>query len=259
MTPTILFRHDRDTLEEMEIAQKFFPVTGSRVGLDERLVIGRYSVLPYYKELEFDLKEQCSRLINNLQEHRYIASFEYYEDVKEFTPETWFRLQDVPDDSGPYVLKGLTNSRKFRWNTHMYAADWTDAGKIHSELMQDPLIGEQGVLIRKFEKLKILEVGINGMPMANEWRFFFYRDQLLTNGFYWTISEKQGEMNNAGMEFAYRMADILKERTNFFVIDIAEKESGEWILIEVNDGQMSGLSGNDPHRLYAGLKKAICD
>lgn len=257
MKPVILFRHDRDTLEEMEIAQKFFPVTGSRVGLDDRLVIGRYSVLPYYKELEYDLKEQCSRLINSLQEHRYIASFEYYDDVNPFTPATWFRLQDVPKDFGPFVLKGLTNSRKFRWNTHMYAPDWETAGRIHSELMQDPLISEQGVLIRKFEKLKILEIGINGMPMANEWRFFFYREQMLSHGFYWTISEKVGEMNQEGLDFAHRMAQILAERTTFFVIDIAQKESGEWILIEVNDGQMSGLSGNDPHRLYGGLKKAL--
>ena len=32
---------------------------------------------------------------------------------------------------------------------------------------------------------------------------------------------------------------------------------GNWILIEVNDGSMSGLSENDPDTLYFELKKGI--
>jgi hypothetical protein len=42
------------------------------------------------------------------------------------------------------------------------------------------------------------------------------------------------------------------------VLDIGELETNEWILIEMNDGQMSGLSNNNPEILYKNLKKELC-
>ena len=44
---------------------------------------------------------------------------------------------------------------------------------------------------------------------------------------------------------------------NFFVIDIAQKEDGDWIIIEVNDGQQSGLSENSADILYQNLYNSI--
>jgi hypothetical protein len=34
------------------------------------------------------------------------------------------------------------------------------------------------------------------------------------------------------------------------VIDLAELPGGEWQVIELNDGSMAGLSGNDPQTLW---------
>jgi len=41
------------------------------------------------------------------------------------------------------------------------------------------------------------------------------------------------------------------------VVDVARTESGEWIVIELNDGQQSGLSDNDPDQLYSNMKKML--
>jgi hypothetical protein len=41
------------------------------------------------------------------------------------------------------------------------------------------------------------------------------------------------------------------------VLDIAETEKGDWILIEMNDAQMSGLSMNDPQMLYKRLAQFL--
>jgi hypothetical protein len=41
------------------------------------------------------------------------------------------------------------------------------------------------------------------------------------------------------------------------VLDVAEKENGEFVLIEINDGQMSGLSCCNPEELYLNLKKQL--
>lgn len=255
--PIILFRSTRDTEAELEIAKQYFEVTDSRVGLYDRLVVGRYSVLPFFRELEKDLLKQNSILINPHYSHSYIANFDYYYDIENLTAKTWFELRDVPKDGGPYVVKGRTNSRKFDWDTLMFAPTYTDAARISFELMKDSLIATQGLVYRKYLPLKVLETGISGTPFSNEWRFFFYKKQLLSHGFYWTSSDKRGEMNEAGLKVAQEAAEIVSEQVDFFVVDIAEDINGKWWVIEINDGQMSGLSENSAEELYSNLAKAI--
>ena len=53
------------------------------------------------------------------------------------------------------------------------------------------------------------------------------------------------------------MAKIICKKCNFFVLDIAKKASGGYIVIEANDAQMSGLSLVDAKKLYTNLKVAI--
>ena len=64
-------------------------------------------------------------------------------------------------------------------------------------------------------------------------------------------------MSEEGLAFADKVAAIASENADFFVLDIAEKEDGGWILIEVNDGQQSGLSENDPDVLFSNLAKSL--
>jgi hypothetical protein len=252
--PVILFR-DVHRDGEIDIARKYFDVTTSRViDVSNRMVIGRYSVLPMFDEVEFDLKSQGAYLVNNQEQHNYIAHFKYYEDIKNFTAETWFDLKDVPKDSGPWVVKGRTNSRKNLWKTHMFAADWESLVKIYSDLAVDPIIGEQGIIIRKFLELELVEEGIS-QPFFNEWRFFFFKENLLSRGFYWTCSEKIGSLDLNGIELARNISHIVKDKISFFVIDIARTISGEWKVIELNDGQQSGLSYNNPEEFYSNLSK----
>ena len=262
MKPVILFRERHEVKDmllnrptESSIAKKYFEVKNSRVGIVDSLVIGRYSVLPFYHELEQDLNLQGSRLINSRFEHQYVANFDYYEDVKDLTAKTWFTLAEIPK-TGPYFLKGRTNSRKEQWNKS-FAKDYQEAVSLYCELENDPLINEQGTIIREYLPLKILDHGLNGTPFANEWRFFFYRDNLLAHGFYWVQSEVIGEMDSAGLDFSKKVAERLSSNVNFFVVDIAQKLDGSWVLIEVNDGCMSGLSSIDPDQLYSNLRKFI--
>ncbi len=253
MKPVILARISRENEEEFSIASDYLDVKMSRVGLSNSLVIGRYSVLPFYRELEADLACQGSRLINSFKEHDYIASFDYYEDVKEFTPKTWFTLSEVDKKAYPFIVKGRTNSRKNEWLKLMYAANYNEAARIYCDLSIDPLIQDQGVIVRQWEEFVTLERGVNGQPFLNEWRFFFLGQKMLAYGFYWTQCETQGTMDADGLFFANKIAKIISQKTNFFVLDIAQKSDGSWRLIEVNDGQMSGLSDIDPHILYSNI------
>ncbi len=259
MNIKVLFRHDYSTEPELAIAKKYFDVTDSRINLKDTLVIGRYSVLPYYNELEKDLELQGAKLINSYEQHKYIADFKYYNDIEDLTPKTYFDLAYSCSYSGPFIVKGKTNSRKFDWDTLMYAKDKKRAIEISCELRKDSLLHQQDIIFREFVKLKVLEEGINGLPFSNEWRFFCYKDKILSYGFYWTIAEKYGEISSEAIDLVNEVCSRVKHQVNFFVVDVAEKEDGSWVVVELNDGQMSGLSDNNPEELYSNLKRFICE
>jgi hypothetical protein len=255
-TTCILFRAALDENEELDIASSSqIPIYKYRSIIPKNsLVIGRYSVLPFFKELEKELSLKGSSLINSFVEHRYIADIRnWYEDIREYTPETHFQWGHL--QKGPWVVKGLTNSRKFKWNTHMFAKNREDLLKVVSRLLGDSLIGNQGLCVRQYIPLKTFEVGINGIRFTNEWRCFFLGNNLIAKGYYWSCydGERPKDINTKGYALLKKVAPIISQRTNFFVLDIAEAESGEWIVIEINDGQMSGLSTIDAHEFYSSL------
>ena len=249
----VLFRKDIDTEEEFEVAKKFFPIKESRMdNLNDSLIIPRYSALPFYKELEDDLSYVNSRLINSYKQHKYIADFQYYHDIADLTPETYFQLHEVPE-GGPYIVKGATNSRKFEWNTMMFAQDRKRAIEIACDLRKDSMIQQQDIIVRKYIPLMKVEEGINGLPMSNEWRFFCYDDSILSCGFYWSIAEEYGKLDYKAIDLVKTVIKRVRGNVVFYVVDVAQKEDGEWIVIEMNDGSMSGLSANDPNTLYGNL------
>lgn len=269
-TYEILMRTTLSEEEELAAAKKYFRVSSCRNKVSSDLVIGRYSVLPYYRELEEDLRYKGGFLVNSYNQHKYIADLKnWYQDLGHMTFETWFTLEEYLDDDweGPVVLKGETNSLKNSWFTHMFAKNKTEAKQVHSRLMKDSLIGQQQIYIRKYVELNKLGTKVDGRPITEEYRFFFYKDNLLAGGFYW--SEDYDYLGEEGIlaspqppknaiRIATKAADLVKEHADFFVIDVARLETGDtWKVVEVNDGQMSGLSMCDPNELYATLKKVL--
>ena len=260
MEPIILFRKGMESEGELEIARKYFRVTEHRTECCDHLVIPRYSALPYYRELEQDLKNLNCKPINSYEQHRWVADFDYYEDLKEFTPESWDEHEfPYANHAGPFVVKGRTNSRKFEWNKLMFAPTKRDAVRIGADLCLDGLLGPQGVIYRKYIPLRTYEIGINGLPFTNEWRFFMLGQKTLSHGYYWSTADDVtlGQLDANALDLVEKVAAIASQNINFYVLDIAQTEEGNWILIEVNDGSMSGLSENDPDTLYFELRKGI--
>jgi hypothetical protein len=231
---------------------------------ENSLVIGRYSVLPFYHELASDLQEVGSRLINSPLEHSFISRFDWYHQIAGLTPRTWFDTTEafLAFDSLPHgmILKGRTNSAKnWEW---MYAKTKEDFWRIDKFLHQHEMIANQGIVYREYVPLEILEkTTIPGaFNFVNEWRCFFYQDLLLECGYYWTMAQEETIRNakrSGALTIATEAAKLLAEKTNFFVVDVAKTAEGRWIVIEVNDGQMSGLSCCNPDTLYKNLKKAV--
>ena len=258
MEPCVLYRKSQIEPEDLKAAQDHFTCYDSMVGISDKLVIGRYSVLPFYDEVEKGLALQGSRLINSHAQHLYISEFQYYTHISHLTPKTYFRLVDVPVSGGPYIVKGVTNSKKHEWNTKMYAATKADAIRVACELSSDTWYGMQDIIVREYVPLEKLGEGLNGLPFSNEWRCFFYKRRMLSVGFYWSECEnKPANIPFEAIMVAQEAADIASQHTNFFVVDVAKTAEGNWIVIELNCAQMSGLSDNNPNFLYENLARAL--
>lgn len=259
MNASILYRLWDGNEEELEILQRHFDVYHNRSNINcHNLIIPRYSALPFFKELEYDVNKFGSKLINTYSQFKWIADFQYYDVLKQYTFKTYFDPIELPEDKS-FVVKGVTNSRKHQWNTHCFAKTKRDAIIIGCELKNDGLISTQQIIYREYEKLKQIDELVNGMPVANEFRFFYYKNKLLENAPYWVNCDKidQFSMDKDGLEFAQKIADKVCQYNNFYTIDIAQKQNDEWILVELNSGEMSGLCGCDPANLYKNLRKEI--
>lgn len=269
--PIILFSMPADPsgeyAREREAAKEHFLVESSRMAIpDYALVVGRYSVLPMYQQLEEDLDYVGAQLVNTYRQHRYIADLKnWYQDLEEHTFPTWFRMEDVPDNCGPVVLKGETNSRKDRWHTHMFAKDKKEALEVFFKLQVDSCIGNQDICIRQYVPLVRLTEEVYGPPVTLEYRFFCSKDKILSSGYYWSSSLDDVkdtipfQTPQRAIDLVNKVLPVISQNCNFVVVDVALTESGDWIVVELNDGQMSGLSENDPKVLYKNLKVSIDD
>jgi hypothetical protein len=257
--------------EELVAAKKHFRCIENRSKVRKGdLVVGRYSVLPWYNELYQDIQNEGGQLINEPRQHHWIADMDWAFDgtLDEITFPTWRSMVEVPRDQGPFVLKGKTNSKKQQWATHMFARNWDEAQEVESKLMQDGLIGDQGVVIRKFVPLVTYFEAIGGMPITKEFRVFVYKNRVLSIGYYWHAFEGDFAFHVATVpsdtevpegflsEVLYRI-DKFGPAPSFYVVDVAQAQDGRWWVVELNDAQMSGLSANDPETLYRNLAEAM--
>lgn len=266
MRPVILYRRgmnpDEDDEEVQAAKDAGLLLVHQRTDIsDDDLVIGRYSVLPFYKELERDVENSGGKMVNSYRQHLFIADMAQWCDVLgDLTPRLYRRLQDLPEQ-GPFVVKGQTNSKKHLWNTHMFAHDKRAAGDVWSRLMDDMLIGQQDIYVRDFVPLVRLAEGFNGLPISKEFRFFILDGKILCGGFYWASHtadlEVIPDVSEVPQEFLQKVIDTIGDNARFYVLDVAQTCAGHWTVVEINDGQMSGLSCNTPDALYGGIAKAF--
>jgi hypothetical protein len=261
--PVILLRKYPNQNEgEIATMPKYFKVLDSRMDIKPgMLVIGRYSVLPFYEEQERDVLRAGATLINTYKQHRYIADImNWYSDLEGLTPKTWPSLEAALGN-GPFVLKGETNSRKFQWDTHMFAKDRRAAAEICVELQNDSLICSQNVVVREYIPLYTYMTAIHELPITKEFRFFVAYRKILSGGYYWSshVEDLPSVPNSkeVPLSLLQEVIDRVGDRANFYAVDVAQTVAGDWIVIELNDGQMSGLSENDPEILYCNLLETV--
>lgn len=273
MHAVILYRDYDFSQAELAAARPHFDLTNTRMSIKrDDLVIGRYSVLPYYQEQARDINVVGAQLINSYDQHMYVADLRrWYEDLREptsdgamLTPKTWFDSRAMIEDAsydGPYIVKGITNSRKDMWFTHMFAQTKADAMEVAVRLQQDTLISQQPIVFRQYVPLKEYDKSVLGAPIAYEWRFFFAYGELLCGAWYWSsyIDENKPVPPVERVPYAFlgEVNKRIRDKVNFVVVDVAETIDGEFMVVELNDGQMSGPSENNLDLLYKRLRQVV--
>jgi len=141
----------------------------------------------------------------------------------------------------PVVVKDWVKSQKHKWNEACFIPDASDEAQVRRvvsrflELTGENLTG--GLVFRRFEKLR-----------AGEWRSFWFDGQLLS------LSPNPDGNEMPDLIRVFERAKRCPAR--FFSLDWARKEAGEWMIIEMGDGGVSGLAaGEDVRAWYLALKR----
>ena len=58
-------------------------------------------------------------------------------------------------------------------------------------------------------------------------------------------------------DFLEEVIEKVGKNINFYAVDIAETAEGKWIVVELNDGMMSGTSENNLDELYGNFARVI--
>jgi len=143
----------------------------------------------------------------------------------------------------PLIVKDFVKSQKHYWDTACFIPSATEKEKVKSvvgkfvELQNTDL--NEGLVIREFIELNDLTIhSKSGMPLKQEYRLFFLNGQLLACYDYWEEGEYFADDHPPLVSFKKIAKNI---ESNFFSMDIAKTKNGDWIIIELGDGQVAGL------------------
>jgi hypothetical protein len=149
------------------------------------------------------------------------------------------------------VVKDYVKSRKHEWSDACFIRAADDVAEVRRvvgnflERQGDDLVG--GLVFRAYEPLVPLgKHPKSDMPLPREWRRFIADGRPLVEAPAWELADAV-----APPEFA-ELARRVPSR--FFSLDLAERQAGGWIAVELGDGQVAGLPPRlDPVRFYRAL------
>lgn len=227
------------------------------------VIVLRYCANPFYDETYCAFtKGMGSELLSHPHDFRFITSMNYLDKISGLTPKSYWVNQGyhtIPNCDQGWVLRSTERSIKWKWDTHMRARTREDLPLI-MERLRDSGMDSATILAREYIPLKTFEIGINGLPFTNEWRCFFLRGEIIASGFYWGVMEnpQKGPAPEEALSLAHQVCTKIDPYgEGFFAIDVAEKQEGGWICVEVNTGEQSGLSCIDSKDFYRSLIKSL--
>ncbi len=225
-----------------------------------------------YRHLYEALAERGIELINSPDAYQHCHYLpESYAVIEQHTPRSvWLSASgDVSTDSlmellrpfgsQPVIVKDFVKSRKHEWNEACFIPSASNREAVERvvgrfmELQGDDLNG--GLVFREFIEFEQLTAhSRSGIPLAKEYRLFILDGEPISTTAYW----EEGSYDDAAPSNDDFRTVMKSVRSRFFTMDVAQRRSGEWIIVELGDGQVAGLPERaDPTAFYQALKEHV--
>ena len=230
-----------------------------------------------YTVLYNSLLAKNVRLINSPKNYMHCHYLpESFETIKDMTAKTiWFdknqlnthlldeiiKQVSLTFGSSPLIIKDYVKSRKHEWDDACYIADASDGKEVmrvlSNFLQRQGSELNKGIVFREFLKLSFLtHHHKSNMPLTKEFRLFFLHGNLMQVMNYWD----EGEYSDLHPDVSQFIEVAKKIRSPFFTMDIALTADEQWVIIELGDGQVSGLPENaNLNEFYANFRHIKAD
>lgn len=209
------------------------------------------------------------KLINAPVEYRHCHHLpNSYKKIEGRTPKSvWFEIDRYENNfngileelkifgDNPIMVKDYVKSRKHEWRDACYISSASN----HSEVKRvtKNFVERQGkdinvgLVYRQFVQLEFMKNhSKSNMPLTKEYRLFVKDQKPMYVVNYWD----EGTYDDEELPLGQFEDIFLKISSSFFTIDIAKATTGEWIIIEVGDAQVSGIPDNaNVREFYNGL------
>jgi len=203
------------------------------------------------------------RLVNTPGEYQTAMEFDrFYPLLNGLTPES--RIVTAADQIAtavselgfPLFVKGTVKSNKEqRWRACV-AENMPELSAITDSLFLREQRSRGRVILRTLARLRTIASDYQAFPLGREYRVFVYQNRVLAYGFYWDEYTDSIKLSSSEEQAICMLAIEAARRigTPLIAVDIGQLESGDWIVIEVGDGQFSGLSQVPILELWSQLK-----
>lgn len=218
-----------------------------------------------YTKLYVALEERHIRLINTPSEYRHCHYLpESYPIIEQYTPKTVWTTDTSIDTimsllqtfgDKPVILKDFVKSQKHYWYEACYIPSASNRVEVERvvkrflELQGDDL--NEGLVFREFVYFEaLIEHSKSAMPLSKEYRIFWFNGEPIYTSEYWN----EGDYHGLHAPFD-QFRDVAKAvNSHFFTMDIAKQQDGDWLIVELGDGQVAGLpEGSDSGAFYRSL------
>ena len=222
-----------------------------------------------YEALYHGLWQRRLQLVNAPDEYLHCHYFpNAYPRIADFTPRSaWLEVTGEVDfgkiaeklkvfGDRPVVLKDYVKSEKHYWAQACFipsAASQAEVTRVTKAFLT--LRGQylnKGLVYREFVELEQLTPNSGSdMPLSREFRLFYFEKKLLIYAPYWNVG-----MDNDKLPDLDTFNEVAAQiDSNFFTMDVAKQKNGGWLIMELGDGQVSGLPERlPPDTFYTSLK-----
>ena len=209
-----------------------------------------------YNNFYSGLSDKGYKLINSPEQYINCHHFNnWYDLIKEYTPKSIIieisDLRSMTDkvmafikENGSVIIKDYVSSLKHHWDEACFIpreANHFHVAKVLAtffEIKRSENNLNRNLVVRQFVKMKSNGVhSKSGLPLSIETRSFVYKGKVISTSNYWE------DGINDEIEAPIDIINGIAERidSNFFTIDMAILEDGNWICVEIGDGQVSSL------------------